>query len=84
VTAINQSMLREIETIVCDVLDDSSIQLQQDSSPMEFEDWDSVAHVHIMVGIENHFGVKFELRETQQWVDMKSILESIQGKLQPA
>lgn len=82
--AVNQSMLKEIESIVRDVLDDPAIELQEESSPMEFETWDSVAHVHIMVGIENRFGIKFELRETQQWIDMRSIMDSIAGKLRAA
>jgi len=84
VSTMNQTMLKEIESIIRDVLDDATIQLREESSPMEFEAWDSIAHVHILVGIENRFGIKFELRETQQWVDMRSILESVKGKLEAA
>ncbi|WP_313920657.1 acyl carrier protein [Tahibacter sp.] len=83
-SATRQSLLRDIESIVRDVLDSPAIQLQEDSSPMDFEAWDSVAHVHILVSIENRFAIKFELRETQQWADMRSIVDSIEGKLEAA
>lgn len=78
---MSQAMLKEIEDIVRDVLGDSSIRLQVETSPMELDDWDSVAHVQIMVALENKYAIKFELRETQQWVDIRSIIGSVNSKL---
>lgn len=49
--------LEGIERVVRDLLGDGGVALTADTRPADVEGWDSLAHVSIIFGIEEDFGV---------------------------
>ena len=50
-------ILAQLTPIIREVLDNDSIELRRETTAADVEDWDSVAHVRIMVAVEEEFGV---------------------------
>lgn len=52
-----------LTTIFHDVFDDDSIVLRPDLSAADVEDWDSLAHVRLLLTTERKMGIKFDAVE---------------------
>jgi acyl carrier protein len=74
----DQVILRGIEKIVREALNQSTITLTPESSPLEFGNWNSFAQVRIVLGIEEHFGMRMTLAEARRWVTIQAIIDSVQ------
>ncbi|MCI8416141.1 MAG: acyl carrier protein [Lachnospiraceae bacterium] len=46
-----------------DVFDDEEIQVTEDTTAEDIEDWDSLEHINLIVAVERHFGMKFTMGE---------------------
>lgn len=55
-----QAALDGIQEVVRDVLDDDTLVLREDMAAGEIEGWDSMAHVNIVIGVEQRFGRHFK------------------------
>jgi acyl carrier protein len=49
--------------------------------PGDLPDWDSVAHVTIILGVEKEFKVKFKAAEIATAVSVGDLIRTVQGKL---
>lgn len=74
-------IIQELQPIFRDVLDQPGLNLTAGSSASNIEDWDSLAHVNLVVAIEKQYKVKFALGELQDLKDVGGMAELIQKKL---
>ena len=65
-------IIRDLNPIFIDVLDSPDLQLTPESSGMNVEGWDSLAHINLVVAIEKQYKIKFALGELQ---DLKNVGE---------
>lgn len=56
------------------------IEYSENLSRESSEVWDSLKHIHLMVTIENSYGVKFEGDEVSKMVSVKAIKEVLSQK----
>jgi len=66
--------------IIRDVLDDETITLSRETSAKDVEDWDSLAHISIIVAIEKEFKIKFDLYELKPLKNVGEMVDLIQSK----
>lgn len=52
-----------LTAIFRDVFDDDTIALTDETAAKDIEDWDSLAHIQIIVAAEKAFGVKYSTDE---------------------
>ena len=77
----NAAIIQEIQPIFRDVLDQPSLQLSEESNASNVDDWDSLAHVNLIVAIEKHYRIKFALGELQDLKNVGEMAQLIQRKL---
>ena len=44
-----------------DVFDDESIEVHDETTSDDIEDWDSLEHINLIAAVEQEFGVKFNM-----------------------
>jgi acyl carrier protein len=56
-------ILARLQPVFRDVLDDESIVIAPDSKASDVKGWDSVAHIRILIAVEQEFGIQFDTAE---------------------
>jgi len=74
-------ILSEIQNIMCDVLDDPTIMLNETTTANDVDGWDSLTHVQLVVAIEKHFKIKFSSKEILSWKNVGEMMDTICSKL---
>lgn len=74
-------ILKQVNEIFIDVLDDEDIVLDYHTTANDVEDWDSLTHIQLIVAIEKHFNMRFSSSEIRNWKDVGEMCEAIEKKL---
>src|SRR3954469_20424322 len=64
-TVTQAEEIQTIQPLFRDVLDQPDLLLTPASNASNVDDWDSLAHINIVMAIERHYKVKFALGELQ-------------------
>ena len=75
-----EEMLKKITTVFIDVLDDEVIVLTESTTADDVEDWDSLTHIQLVVGVEKAFNVRFTSSEIQDWENVGEMMDCILKK----
>ena len=75
-----QTILKEVTAVFIDVLDNEDITLTDETQATDVDDWDSLNHIQLVVGIEKHFKIRFTSKEIQSWNNVGEMLDCIQEK----
>lgn len=70
-----------LEEIFRDIFDDEELEIREDMSAKDIEDWDSLAQINLIIAIEKEFGIKFNLEEVSKLKNIGEMLEQIKIKL---
>jgi len=63
-----------LNEIFRDVFDDETIEVDEDTTSEDIDDWDSLEHINLIAAIELEFGIKFNMG---QIVTMKNVGEMV-------
>jgi acyl carrier protein len=73
---------KQVYAIFADVLDKEDLVLNDLSTANDVEEWDSLAHIHLVVAIERKFNIHFSSKEIQSWDNIGEMVDCIHGKVQ--
>lgn len=76
----NKEILKKINQIFIDVLDDEDIVINEETKADDIDDWDSLNHIHLVVAIEKSFKIRFNSEEIQQWNDVGDMIKNMKEK----
>lgn len=76
------TILERVESILRDVLDLPQLEVSSDLTAQDVEEWDSIAHIRVVVAIEQEFKIKFALGELQSLQNVGDMLRLIEKKMQ--
>ncbi|MGI5115825.1 acyl carrier protein [Treponema sp. SP13] len=74
-------ILKQMQDIFTDVLDNKDIELTEDTSADDIEERDSLSHIQLVVGIEKHFKIKLTSKEIMECANVGDMADCIQRKL---
>ncbi len=72
---------QKIRDVVADELDLSDLELTPDTQASDVEGWDSLAHLRIMLGLEQSFGVRFDVSEISSVENIGGLVALIRSKV---
>jgi acyl carrier protein len=75
-----QEILKQVNNIFIDVLDDEDIVIEEKTQAKDVDEWDSLTHIQLVVAIEKHFKIRFTSKEIQSWKDVGEMFNTIQAK----
>ena len=73
-------IITRMNAVVMDILDLSDLSLRREMTAKEIEGWDSLAHINIIVGMENEFGVKFKLADVKTLRNIGDFIDLVKTK----
>lgn len=71
-----------LQEIFRDIFDDEELEIREEMSAEDIEDWDSLAQINLIIAIEKEFGVKFNLEEVSKLKNIGEMLIQIKSKLE--
>ena len=74
-------ILKKVNAVFVDVLDDEKIVLTEATTANDVEEWDSLNHIQLVVAVEKKFGIRFTSREIQGWKNVGEMVDSISLKI---
>jgi len=75
-------ILIRMNDVVSDILEHHDFELKREMTAKEVSGWDSLAHISIIVGMENEFGVKFKLAEIKIIQNIGDFVDLVKAKTQ--
>jgi len=73
-------ILKQINIIFIDVLDNEEVAIMESTQATDVDDWDSLTHIQLVVAIEKQFKIRFTSKEIQSWKNVGEMLNCIVGK----
>jgi acyl carrier protein len=70
-------VLEQVNEIFIDILDKEDIVLNDQTTANDIEEWDSLAHIRLVVAIERKFKIRFSSKEIQAWDNVGEMINSI-------
>ena len=77
---VKEEILKVVNDIFIDVLDDEDIEVTEATKSDDIDDWDSLNHIHLVVAIEKHFGIRFTSQEIQSWNNVGEMIINMKEK----
>ena len=77
-----EAIFEELTEIFRDIFDDEEIELTDETTAEDIEDWASLEQINLLVAIEKKFSVKFQLSDVNGLAnvgDMVSLVQRLVG-----
>jgi acyl carrier protein len=73
-------MSASLREIVANILGVSRSDIQESSSPREFAQWDSAAHIEIVLSVEAEYGISFTPDEMLEVLSVEALENVLRQK----
>ncbi len=74
-------VLKQVTEIFIDILDKEDIELTDQTTANDIEEWDSLAHIRLVVAIEKKFNIHFSSKEIQSWDNVGEMINSVYNRV---
>ncbi len=71
----------KLQGVLRDVFDEEELEITDETTSEDVEEWDSLTHVQLIVEVEKTFGVKFSTTEVIKMRNVGDFIDLIAGKL---
>jgi acyl carrier protein len=71
----------KLRGIFRDVFDDESLEITDEMTAQDVEDWDSLNHINLIVAVEKGFGIKFTTREVNSLKNVGELTRLVVQKI---
>lgn len=74
-------ILEKVNAIFVDVFDDDTIEITEETTAEDIEDWDSLMHITLISEIENEFDFKFQMKDVVGMANVGEMLDIIEDNI---
>lgn len=74
-------VLARLQPVFNNVFGEDSVTLTMATTSDDIAAWDSVAHVSVIVGVEQEFGIMFDPEEMMEMENVGALVTSVQSKI---
>ena len=79
---MDESAIRDkLQNIFRDVFDDETINIFNEMTTNDIEEWDSLMHIHLIIAIEKVFDVRFDTSEVVNTANVGEFIDLLIQKL---
>ncbi|HWB28498.1 MAG TPA: acyl carrier protein [Chitinophagaceae bacterium] len=75
----NKEILEQVEQVLKEELDNADIVVTPKTVADDIEEWDSLANIQVIIGLERKFGIKFTAWQVNGFKNVGEICECIQS-----
>lgn len=76
-----EEILRKVNEIFWDVFDDESIEVKEETTAADIEDWDSLTHITLISEVEGEFGFTFAMKDVLGMENVGEMLDIIEREM---
>ena len=76
-----KEIFSKLNEIFIDVLDLDEVELTDETSANDIEEWDSLSHIQLIVAIEKAFKLKFTSSEILKWKNVGEMVDTMITKI---
>ena len=77
---MNSEIYQRLTDIFHDVFDDESLVLTPELTANDVDEWDSLSHIRLVLGVEKAFSMKFNASEVARLKNVGEFVELIRSK----
>jgi len=77
----NNEILQSVQEIFREITDNPATVLTASTTADDIEEWDSLVHVQLLVGIEEKFGINFSSDQIGTFVNVGQMCDAIQAAI---
>lgn len=72
-----EEVFERVTDIFRDVFDDDELVISDSTNSEDIEDWDSLEHIQLVVGMEKEFKVKFDIKTVNSLENVGQMVDLI-------
>ena len=72
-----EEVFERVTDIFRDVFDDDELDISDSTNSEDIEDWDSLEHIQLIVGMEKEFKVKFDIKTVNSLENVGQMVDLI-------
>ncbi len=73
-----QEIFDAVQEIFRDIFDDETIEISNEMTAADIDDWDSLEQINLLVAMEGRFKIKFKLEDVSSLSNVGDMLALIQ------
>lgn len=77
---MREEVFERFREVFVDIMDVDDPELTASTSAQEFEEWDSLSHVRLLVALEREFSIKFTNAEIESFDCVGDLVDAIVTK----
>ncbi|MBJ2172603.1 acyl carrier protein [Aureibaculum sp. A20] len=71
----------ELDNIFKKIFNNETLEISENMSANDVDNWDSLSHMLLITEIEDHFSIKFKLRELNKMKNVGVLIDILSSKL---
>lgn len=76
-----EAVISKLTEIFRKVFNNDSLELRDNMTAIDIDNWDSLSHMILISEIENSFHIKFRLKELNKMKNVGEMVQLISGKI---
>lgn len=74
-----EEIYERLNTVFRDVFDDDEIEVNENTTSDDIEDWDSLEHINLVAAVEQEFDIKFTMAQVMGMKNVGEMVDIILG-----